>query len=131
MRFIELTEEESILVENLYKNSDSSVVRERCMFLRLSAQKKSMMEISRIMQVGRLRVTLFFNAWEQAENLSEKQKTLSIKTGRGAKLKLDPVKDILPDLVKENSRNLNVVLNILEREHEIKITKPTLRNFLK
>ncbi len=62
MRFIELTEEESILVENLYKNSDSSVVRERCMFLRLSAQKKSMMEISRIMQVGRLRVTLFFNA---------------------------------------------------------------------
>lgn len=131
MRFIELTEEESILVENLYKNSDSSVVRERCMFLRLSAQKKSMMEISRIMQVGRLRVTLFFNAWEQAENLSEKQKTLSIKTGRGAKLKLDPIKDILPDLVKENSRNLNVVLNILEREHEIKITKPTLRNFLK
>lgn len=131
MRFIELTEEESILVENLYKNSDSSVVRERCMFLRLSAQKKSMMEISRIMQVGRLRVTLFFNAWEQAENLSEKQKTLSIKTGRGAKLKLDPVKDILPDLVKENSRNLNVILNILEREHEIKITKPTLRNFLK
>ncbi|WBX95590.1 MULTISPECIES: hypothetical protein [Chryseobacterium] len=131
MRFIELTEEESILVENLYKNSDSSVVRERCMFLRLSAQKKSMMEISRIMEVGRLRVTLFFNAWEQAENLSEKQKTLSIKTGRGAKLKLDPVKDILPDLVKENSRNLNVVLNILEREHEIKITKPTLRNFLK
>lgn len=131
MRFIELTEEESILVENLYKNSDSSVVRERFMFLRLSAQKKSMMEISRIMQVGRLRVTLFFNAWEQAENLSEKQKTLSIKTGRGAKLKLDPVKDILPDLVKENSRNLNVVLNILEREHEIKITKPTLRNFLK
>ncbi|WP_139326127.1 hypothetical protein [Chryseobacterium gambrini] len=131
MRFIELTEEESILVENLYKNSDSSVVRERCMFLRLSVQKKSMMEISRIMEVGRLRVTLFFNAWEQAENLSEKQKTLSIKTGRGAKLKLDPVKDILPDLVKENSRNLNVVLNILEREHEIKITKPTLRNFLK
>lgn len=131
MRFIELTEEESILVENLYKNSDSSVVRERFMFLRLSAQKKSTMEISRIMQVGRLRVTLFFNAWEQAENLSEKQKTLSIKTGRGAKLKLDPVKDILPDLVKENSRNLNVVLNILEREHEIKITKPTLRNFLK
>ena len=101
------------------------------MFLRLSAQKKSMMEISRIMQVGRLRVTLFFNAWEQAENLSKKQKTLSIKTGRGAKLKLDPVKDILPDLVKENSCNLNVVLNILEREHEIKITKPTLRNFLK
>ena len=131
MRFIELTEEESILVEKLYKNSDSSVVRERCMFLRLSVQKKSMMEVSRIMQVGRLRVTLFFNAWEQAKNLAQKKKTLSIKGGRGAKLKLEPVKNILPDLVKQNSRNLNVVLSILEKEHAIKITKPTLRNFLK
>ncbi len=131
MRFIELTEEESILVEKLYKNSDSSVVRERCMFLRLSAQKKSMMEVSRIMQVGRLRVTLFFNAWERAKNLAQKKKTLSIKGGRGAKLKLEPVKNILPDLVKQNSRNLNVVLSILEKEHAIKITKPTLRNFLK
>ena len=34
-------------------------------------------------------------------------------------------------LVKENSRNLNVVLDILEREHQIKITKQTLINFLK
>ena len=76
-------------------------------------------------------VTLFFNAWERAKNLAQKKKTLSIKGGRGAKLKLEPVKNILPDLVKQNSRNLNVVLSILEKEHAIKITKPTLRNFLK
>lgn len=101
------------------------------MFLKLSVDKKSIMEISRIMKVGRLRVTLFFNAWEAAKTLKDKQETLGIKKGRGAKLKLEKVADILPELVKENSRNLNVVLDILEREHQIKITKQTLINFLK
>ncbi len=47
------------------------------------------------------------------ENLDEKQKTLGIKKGRGAKVKLEPVKELLPDLVKENARNLNAVLAIL------------------
>lgn len=131
MRFIELTEEEKALIETLHKKSSSSVVRERCMFLKLSMQKKSMMEISRIMEVGRLRVTLFFNAWRDAPSLSEKEKTLSIKKGRGAKSKLEKVKFILPDLVKENSRNLKVVLSILEKEYGIKTTKSTLTNFLK
>jgi hypothetical protein len=46
-------------------------------------------------------------------------------------LKLKRVADILPELVKENSRNLNVVLDILEREHQLKITKQTLITFLK
>ncbi len=131
MRFITLTEEERILIDTQYKRSSSPVVRERCMFLKLSSQNKSMMEISRIMEVGRLRVTIFFNAWENAGNLSEKEKSLGIKKGRGAKLKLEKVKDVLPDLVKENSRNLNVVLDILDKKYEIKVTKPTLRNFLK
>lgn len=131
MRYIILLEEEQKLVNFLYKNSNSSVVRERCLFLKLSVDKKSIMEISRIMKVGRLRVTLFFNAWEAAKTLKDKQETLGIKKGRGAKLKLEKVADILPELVKENSRNLNVVLDILEREHQIKITKQTLINFLK
>ena len=131
MRVVELLEEERKLVDYLYKNSTNSVVRERCMFLKFSEDKKSMMEISRIMKVGRLRVTLFFNAWEKAETLKDKQATLSIKKGRGAKLKLKKVAELLPELVKENSRNLNVVLDILEREHQIKMTKQTLINFLK
>lgn len=131
MRFIKLSEEEQKEVDYLHKNSTNSVIRERCTFLKLSAHKKSMMEISRIMKVGRLRVTLFFDAWEKAKTLKEKRETLSIKKGRGAKLKLKKVVDILPELVKENSRNLNVVLDILEREHQLKVTKQTLINFLK
>ncbi len=37
------------------------------------------MEISRLMQVGRLRVTLFFNAWEASSNLFEKEQSLGKK----------------------------------------------------
>ena len=122
MRYIKLLEEEEKLVNYLHKNSNNSVVRERCMFLKLSGDKKSMMEISRIMKVGRLRVTLFFNAWESAKTLKVKQETLGVKKGRGAKLKLKIVADILPELVKENSRNLNVVLEILEGEHQLSKT---------
>ena len=131
MRFVKLTKEETILVEKLYKNSDGPVVRERCLFLKLSLQNKSMMEISRILQVGRLRVTLFFDAWEKAESPGEKTLTLQIKKGRGAKNKLISVQETIPDLVKENNRNLNAVLSILAEKHQINVCKVTLQNFLK
>jgi transposase len=131
MRFIKLTEEELNVVEKLYKTSENSVERERCMFLKLSAQKRSIMEITRIMGVKRLKISRFFDAWEKAHGLEEKKKTLRIKKGRGAKLKLEKVQDIVPSLVKEHHRNLNVVLNILEKEYHIHISKNTLKTFLK
>lgn len=131
MRFIILETTESSAIEKLYKSSNNSVVRERCMFLKLSMQRKPMQEISRIMQVGRLRISRFFNAWDKASTLEEKLKTLQIKKGRGAKLKLEKVKEILPDLVRENSRNLNVVVSILAENHQIKVCKLTLQAFLK
>lgn len=90
-----------------------------------------MMEISRLMQVGRLRITLFFNSWEAATNLFAKEKTLSIKKGRGAKSKLKEVWAILLDLVKENSRNLKVVVGVLAKEHQVFFCKCTVKKFLK
>ncbi|MBD3907374.1 hypothetical protein NAL32_22150 [Chryseobacterium sp. Ch-15] len=90
-----------------------------------------MKEVSRLTDIKWLRIVEFFNAWENAETLSEKQKTLYIKEGRGAKVKLDPVKEILPGLIKENSRNLKVILSILSEKHQINVSKVTLQNFLK
>ena len=89
------------------------------------------MEISRLMQVVRLRITLFFNAWEASSTLFEKEETLGIKKGRGAKSKLIKVLTILPNLVRENSRNLKVVVDILAKEHQVLVCKPTVKNFLK
>ena len=131
MRFVKISQEELKMVCNLYKKSDNSVVRERCMFLKLSHQKKSMMEIARTLGVGRWRIRSFFTAWEQAKEMTEKQATLGIKKGRGAKSKLEKVKEKIPDLVEKNARNLNVVLDILKREYGVEICKETLRNFLK
>lgn len=131
MRFITLTEEEKILVNKLEKESPNHITRLRCNLLKLSNKKRSMKEISRLTDIKWLRIVELFNAWEKAENLEEKKKTLSIKQGRGAKVKLEPVKEILPELVKENSRNLNVVLSILAEKHQINICKVTLQNFLK
>ena len=90
-----------------------------------------MREVSVLTEVKWLRIVDFFNAWENAVNLEEKLKTLSIKKGRGAKEKLEPVKDIIPDLVNENSRNLKAVLSILAEEHQINVCKVTLQTFLK
>ena len=131
MRFITLLEEEQILVNKLEKESPNHITRLRCNLLKLSNKKLSMKEISRLSDVKWLRIVQLFNAWENANTLDEKLQTLTIKKGRGAKNKLDSVKEIIPDLVRENSRNLNAVLAILEEKYKIKVCKPTLQTFLK
>ena len=131
MRYINLSEEEQILVNKLEKESPNHITRLRCNLLKLSHKKLSMKEISRLTDIKWLRIVELFNAWERAVDLDEKQETLYIKKGRGAKVKLDPVKEILPDLVAENSRNLNVVLSILSDKYQINVCKVTLQNFLK
>lgn len=128
MRFIDLSEEEKQKLEELYKNSESHVTRERCLCLLLSFKQHSMKEISRITGVNWLKIVRLFNSWQQADN---KYSSLSIASGRGAKVKLAPVKDLLPDLVKEHSRNLTPILEELESKHNIRVCKLTLQNFLK
>jgi transposase len=131
MRYIVLSEEERDTIKLLQKTSPNYVVRQRCNFLSLSEKKLSMKDISVLTDVSWFTVSRFFNAWEGAGNIEEKIGTLQIKEGRGAKNKLDSVKDIVPDLVQKNSQNLNAVLAILKEEHQITICKLTLQNFLK
>ena len=128
MRFLRLTEEEESHLAYLYKTSDNHVVRERCQCLLLSDQGHNMTDMSRILDINWLKIVRFFNAWEQAE---DKYSTLSIASGRGAKVKLESVKNLLPDLVQEHSRNLNPILDELKTKHNIQVCKLTLQNFLK
>lgn len=131
MRFISLSEDEQVLINKLERESSNHITRLRCHLLKLSNKKLSMKEVSRLTDIKWLRICEFFNAWERAENLDEKIKTLSIKKGRGAKVKLDSVKNILPELLRENSRNLNSVISVLAKKHGIKVCKLTLQNYLK
>lgn len=128
MRFLRLSEEERSQLEYLYKTNDNHVVRERCQCLLLSDQGHNMADISRILNINWLKIVRFFNAWESAE---DKYATLSIASGRGAKVKLESVKDLLPALIQEHSRNLNPILDELETKHNIQVCKLTLKNFLK
>lgn len=112
MRFVRLSEEEKSKVETLYKTSSNSVVRTRCLSLLYSNEQRSIKEVSSLVRLSRRSLERFFNSWESA---SDKYSTLSIGTGRGAKIKLSTVKDLLPDLVKEHSRNLNPILDELSK----------------
>jgi transposase len=130
MRYIRLTEEERQGLEDLHKSSLNSVVRERSFCLLLSDKGNSMKAISRITGVEWLTIVRRFNSWDQAA-ANEKFTTLFIAVGRGPKVKLNDVKDLLPKLVEKHNRNLNPILEILEKEHNIKVCKLTLHNFLK
>jgi len=131
MRFVILSEEERVLVNRLERESPNHIVRLRCNLLKLSSKKLSMKEVSGLTDVKWPRISDFFDTWGKAKDIDEKIKTLSIKEGRGAKSKLLPVKAVLPELLKENCRNLNAVLAVLAEKHKIKVCKKTLQNFLK
>lgn len=128
MRFIRLSEEEKQELEKLYKTSTNSVVRTRSLSLLYSNEKRSIKEVSTLVHVSRRSLERFFNSWESTTN---KYKTLSISEGRGAKVKLESVRNLLADLVQEHSRNLNPILEELRSKHNISVCKLTLQNFLK
>lgn len=83
-----------------------------------------------ISNVDKQAVIRLFNALESA-SAENKMSILSIASGRDPKLKLEQVRDKLPEMVEKHSRNLNPILHWLDIEYNIKICKQTLRTFLK
>lgn len=130
MRFIILTDKEREQLEQCYKTSHNFIERSRSLQLLLSDRKNSMAEVSRITKVDLQAIIRLFNAWDSA-SAENKMNTLSIASGRGPKVKLEQVRDKLPEMVEKHSRNLNPILHRLDIEYNIKICKQTLRTFLK
>ena len=130
MRYIILTESERVQLEQSYKSSTNFIERSRSLQILLSDRKNSMAEVSRITNVDIQAVIRLFNAWESA-SAENKMNTLLIASGRGPKVKLEQVRDKLPEMVEKHSRNLKPILHWLEIEYNIKICKQTLRTFLK
>jgi len=130
MRRLTLTEQEKQKIEDLYKTSPNSVVRERCLCILLSNQGNSMSKVAEIVCLSWRTISRLLNKWDALDS-DQKLSALYSAKGQGAKLKLKPVADLLPDLVQEHSRNLNPILDILAKEHSINVCKLTLQNFLK
>lgn len=129
MRYIKLSDEERDNLKKLRKTTSNAVVKSRIQCLLLSDKGHSMTEVARLTGSNWLKIVRFFNAWEQAEP-NEKMATLSIRKGRGSKMKLKKVSDVLPDLVS-GDRKLNSILQILETEYHVKVCKLTLQKYLK
>lgn len=89
-----------------------------------------MAEVSRITKINSQAVVRLFNVWDFA-SAENKMNTLSIASARGPKVKLEQVRDKLPEMVEKHCRNLNPILDCLDIEYNIKICKQTLRTFLK
>jgi hypothetical protein len=130
MRYIILTDKEREQLEQSFKTSTNFIERNRSFQLLLSDRMNSMAEVSRITKIDIQAVIRLFNAWESATT-ENKMSTLSIASGRGPKVKLEQVRDKLPEMVEKHSRNLNPILHWLDIEYNIKICKQTLRTFLK
>ena len=130
MRYVILSENEKKQLEKLYKDSDSWVIRRRCQALLLSNNGHSLAEVAKLLHIHWNTVSRLIDRWE-SNDADNKLSALSTNAGQGAKLKLTPVIDILPGLVEKHDRNLKPILEILEKEHSIKVCKLTLQSFLK
>lgn len=77
-----------------------------------------MKDISRIRGVNWLKIVYLFNSWQQADY---KYSSLSIASGRGAKIKLDSIKELLPDLVVKHARDPIPVLEEFHSKYYIQM----------
>ncbi|SBV92912.1 conserved hypothetical protein [uncultured Dysgonomonas sp.] len=130
MRFIELSNFEIEALKERFGNHKNSVVQKRLRALELSSQYKSMKEIAEELNISRTTLYHFFEAWDKVE-YEDKPDALFIKEGRGAKPKLESVKDELPILAEKYNRNIKKILQVLEDEYDIKVCSLTLRKYLK
>lgn len=129
MRFIELDDSMKEVLVCKYENHNSATVRKRVQALILSSEYHSMAEIIKMTGMSRTTLYRFFEDWDNAVFL-EKIDTLFIKEGRGAKSKLESVKNELPDLAERYKGKISIILRVLEENYGIKVSRPTLQKYL-
>ena len=126
MRYLILKKEEIEVLIHLHQNSPNKTVRKRSQCLVLSHQRHKINDLAIIFNVNRRTIERWYDSWMEIGVDS-----LAISEGRGVKTRLkDYSKEVSAQLELHN-RNLKNVLIYFEEQHNIKICKRTLRNFLK
>ena len=126
MRYIILNIENIEALEKLHKNSKDSRVRKHSQCLLLSHQGRTIIDLANIFDVSRRTIERWFDSWVKSGVDS-----LSIMSGRGAKTKLKDYGKEVSEQLELHNRNLKNVLIYFKMQHNIKICKKTLQNFLK
>ncbi len=125
MRYVTLKTDEIEALELAMKSSNNTI-RKRSQCLLLSDQGRMITDMATIFDVDRRTIERWFDKWEK-EGLN----SLPISTGRGVKTRLKGLEEVLSKQLESHGRNLKNVLLYLEEEHNIRICKKTLQNFLK
>ena len=125
MRYVTLKTEEIEALEISSKNSNN-LIRKRSQCLLLSNQGRTIIDLAGIFDVDRRTIERWFDKWEK-----EGMNSLPIIAGRGVKTRLKGLEKVISKQLEDHSRNLKNVLLHLEENHNIRICKKTLQNFLK
>jgi len=129
-RFIALTEEERLELAQGRKGGKKATFRERCHYILLSGQGKTINEIAEIYEVSRQTITNWFNRFESSGICG-----LHTAKGKGRPpiIRIDNEAEVkrVEDLVASNAKNLNPVLGSIEKEFGKKMSKRTLQRLLK
>ena len=126
MRYITLKTEEIESLEQILKNSTNNTIRKRSQCLLLSNERRTITDLSSIFSVNRRTIERWFDAWAISGVYS-----LPIVAGRGVKTRLIGYEQEIAEQLEIHSRNLKNVLLHMENQHNIRICKKTLQNFLK
>lgn len=129
-RYIVLTAEERQTLELGYKTGTSHVFRERCHYILLSGQGKTIQELCVIFGVLPNTVIAWFDRWEQAG-----LKGLETKPGQGRKpkIKIENIELVeqVKSKVKASPKQLDKVLAELQSDSNLVMSRATLKRFLK
>ena len=129
-RYIKLTKKERIRLENGRKAGKKATFRQRCHYILLSDQGKSIEEIGDIYQTSRQAVAGWFNRYE-ASGI----KGLHTGKGKGRPpiVRIDNKTEVkkIEDLVEKNAQNIKPVLTQIEEQLGKKMSKKTLQRLLK
>jgi transposase len=126
MRYITLKTEEIESLKQILKNSTNNTIRKRSQCLLLSNERRTITDLSSIFSVNRRTIERWFDAWAISGVYS-----LPIAAGRGVKTRLIGYEQEIAEQLEIHSRNLKNVLLYMENQHNIRICKKTLQNFLK
>jgi transposase len=126
MRYIKLKTEEIEALDRILKNSTNNTIRKRSQCLLLSNQKRKITDLSTIFNVNRRTIERWFDKWD-----IEGVNSLPIMNGRGVKTRLKGFEKEVSEQLELHSRNLKNVLLYFEKQHNLRLCKKTLQNFLK
>ena len=126
-RFIQLTEEETITLQEGIKNGTAHLFRQRCHCLILSSEGYEVKDLAEVLGVSANTIYDWLNRWEKKGVVGLKD-----KAGRGRK----PILTIadfaqVKRRVQENAQQLRLARVQLKEELERDFSEKTLRRYLK